>query len=93
MLEVAINSRGVTYEHLNNATNIPVETIAKMVKGEVEIMEGPLRLLAYWLDYPLAFFEQYWEYKMEWDGGCLPGHVKINYWEYPIMRNGKGDLE
>lgn len=86
MLEVAMNARGLMFKDLANATDIPVKTISQMVKGEIEITEEPLRKLAFWLDYPMAFFEQYWKYKMEWEGGCMPRNVKINYWEYPIMR-------
>lgn len=82
-IEVAMYSRGMTIAQLKKSTRIT--NLNKIIKGEAEAHEPEISVLSSVLNYPPAFFEHYFEYKIEWEQGSMARSVPVRYCDYPIF--------
>lgn len=84
--ELARHSRGWTKTYLSLLTGLPIKTISAIENGDITPTDKIANGLADHLEYPIAFFEQWHETRIEILPNTLTRNVPIDYYLYPIFR-------
>ena len=88
MFEVARNVRGWTKADLSKKCNLTTKRISQIENGNVEPTQDEVDAIAgqYACDFPLSFFQQWWETRLDFSG-CVARNVPINYYKYKVFRD------
>lgn len=88
MFEVARHVRGWTKTDLSKRCKLAVKTISQIENGEIEPTQVQVDVLAseHGTNFPLSFFEQYLETKLDMSGP-IARNIPINYYKYKVFRD------
>ena len=86
MFEIARHTRGQVISYVSAANNISVKRIKAIENGDVEPIKSEVERLSYWYDFPIPFFEQWWDTQLD-ISGPWGKNVPIDYMKYKVFRD------
>ena len=85
MFEVARYSRGLVKTDVKYSTGISTKSITEIESGNRLATDKEMELLCKALNYPISFFQQWHETRLDMSGH-LAKNVPIDYYKYKIFR-------
>lgn len=86
MFEIARHSRGQTISYVSAANKITAKKISSIENGNHIPNQKDVERLAYWYDYPITFFQQWWDTSLDISGHCGK-NIPIDYMKYKVFRD------
>lgn len=84
--EIARHTRRLTKSELARKCKLPTVVISNIENGEKLPSEEEMKIIIEVLNYPISFFEQFNETKVEFNG-CIGRNIAIDYYQYKVFRD------